>query len=71
MIYRDSDGNRVTGGDIVSFSYGIPPVGVVAPIERINGVLFAMTPAHNPKYCRLSELADHVGDFYLEARAGK
>lgn len=62
--YYDDDGNRVTEGDTIHFSYGIPPIGVDAPIERINSILYAMTPGHNPKKCRLSELYEHVGNFY-------
>ena len=65
--YRDDEGERVTEGDVIHFSYGIPPIGVDAPIERVNGVLYAMTPEHNPKKCRLSELREYVGNFYKQA----
>lgn len=60
----DDDGRKIRAGDVVSFSYGIPPVGVQAKIADINGVLFAMTPGHKPDKCKLSELRRLVGGFY-------
>lgn len=60
----DDDGVRVVAGDHITFSYGIPPVHVVARIESINRVLYAMTPEHNPKRCRLSELRECVGAWW-------
>lgn len=61
---RDSDGQEIHVGDVISFSYGIPPVGVQAKIADIGGVLFAMTPGHKPDKCKLSAVKRHVGDFY-------
>lgn len=61
---RDSNGREVRAGDVISFSYGIPPVGVQAKITSIGGVLFAMTPGHSPDKCKLSKLKQYVGDFY-------
>lgn len=61
---RDSEGQEVRCGDVISFSYGIPPVGVQAKIANVSGVLFAMTPGHKPEKCQLSELRRHVGYFY-------
>jgi len=60
----DSDGETIRDGDEISFSYGIPPVRVVAMVEYFEGELWALTPGHNPSRCRVSELADCVGVFY-------
>lgn len=60
---KDSDGEIVKEGDVVFFSYGIPPIAVEAPIIVIEGRLYASTPGHNPKRCLLSNLEEHVGDF--------
>lgn len=66
---RDADGVEVREGDIVHFSYGIPPVGVNAPIIRRNGKLIAVTKGHNPPECPLRTLEHHVGAFWVERRA--
>ena len=66
VSYKDYDGLKVTEGDKISFSYGIPPVSVVAPIVRKNGVLTVLTPGHNPNSCPLSKLKEYVGQFWKE-----
>jgi len=58
------DGEQVSDGDEIIFSYGIPPVRVCAQVEAFEGELWALTPGHNPSRCRLSELRDHVELFY-------
>lgn len=60
----DSDGQRVKAGDSIQFSFGIPPVRVIAKVERIGSRLYAMTPDHNPKHCQLSKLREYVEHFY-------
>ena len=57
----DDHGEKVTEGDTIHFSFGIPPIGVNAPVVRINGWLYALTPGCNPKKCRLSKLRGYVG----------
>ena len=64
-MIRDSDNKIVREGDTIQFSYGIPPVKVLAPVKKIRGVLWAMTPEHNPKKCKAEDLRRHVGDFYV------
>lgn len=61
---KDEDGLPIRAGDVIQFSYGIPPVRVEAKIKDIDGTLYAMTPGHKPDKCRLSELRRHVGNFY-------
>lgn len=63
--YHDDDGKRVTQGDWVSFTYGIPPVYVKAEVVRQGNLLIVLTPNHKPEQCRLSELRECVGSFYL------
>lgn len=67
---RDSDGVRVTAGQMIRFSYGIPPVPVFAPVVYRNAKLVVLTPGHNPSECAVSELMDHVGDFWTELTRG-
>lgn len=64
IVMLDDDGEQVGDGDEITFSYGIPPVRVLASIEVIEGELWAMTPGHKPSRCKLSELRDHVEIFY-------
>ena len=63
---KDSDGNKIYAGDRIRFSYGIPPVRVVASIVDKGGELIALTPDHKPTECRLSLLRQYVGCFYKE-----
>lgn len=62
----DDWGNEIKSGDTVSFSYGIPPVRVVAPIVERDGELIAITAGHNPPECPLRELRQSCGSFYKE-----
>jgi hypothetical protein len=59
----DGDGVEVTEGCTIRFSYGIPPVGVTAPVINRNGKLIAITKGHNPAECPVRELEGHVGYF--------
>jgi hypothetical protein len=61
---HDAEGKPIREGDVIMFSYGIPPVRVEAKVAKLNGVVFAMTPGHNPAKCELSKLRQYVGDFY-------
>lgn len=62
---KDSDGNIVTAGCHVHFSYGIPPVGVLARVIERNGKLIALTPGHNPKECPVADLKRCVCEFWV------
>jgi hypothetical protein len=66
IYVKDGNGQKVMAGDTVYFSYGIPPVYVVAKITEINGVLWALTPDHHPEKCRLNRLNSYVGGFYRQ-----
>jgi hypothetical protein len=57
----DDNGKRVQVGDRIAFSYGIPPVPVVAPVVRLRGRLVALMPGHSPGRCELSRLRKYVG----------
>ena len=61
----DDYGDEVKVGDHVNFSYGIPPVGVHAPVVFEGGDFWVLTPRHNPKKEKLSNLAEHVGSFLI------
>jgi len=60
----DDDGEIITDGDSVCFSFGIPPIRVVAPVVTIHGELWILTPVYNPTRCKLKELRECVGGFY-------
>lgn len=62
----DSDGAEVTPGCVVSFSYGIPPVRVCAPVILRGNRLIAITEGHNPSECNAASLKGYVGDFWVE-----
>ena len=63
---KDDDGVEVREGDIIHFGYGIPPVGVVAPVIERNGRLIAITKGHNPPECPVDQLRRHVSNFWVE-----
>ena len=67
---KDSDGVTVTDGCTVTFSYGIPPVRVVTPVVRRGRRLIALTEGHHPQECFMSELKEHVGDFWVKPQSG-
>ncbi len=68
MIIKDEDGTVVKEGDVIHFSYGIPPTGVDAPVISRNGKLIAVTTGHNPPECPLSTLKKYVGNFYIKRK---
>lgn len=63
-MIKDSDGIPVSAGDTISFSYGIPPVGVRASVVEVAGVLWALTPGHKPGRAKLKDLMRYVGGFW-------
>ena len=65
----DDDGEPIYVGDKICFSFGIPPIHVTAPVEKIGEVYWAMTPQYTPKKCSLKRLKDHVGNIYLSAES--
>lgn len=52
----DEDGKPITAGCTIRFSYGIPPVAVVAKVVERDGVLVALTPGHTPSSARVDEI---------------
>jgi len=69
MVILDDDGEKVRNGDVILFSYGIPPVRVFGSVVILKRELWVLTPGHNPDRCRMAELRDHVGGFYKEQNA--
>lgn len=64
-MMRDDDGNEVKPGDWISFSYGVPPVGVDARVSCENGALvMTVLGKHKPRQMKLSSLRRHVGCWY-------
>ena len=66
---KDSDGVEIREGDIVHFAYGIPPVGVEAPVVSRNGKLIAITAGHKPAECPVASLRKHIGYFWVERKS--
>jgi len=62
--HKDDDGKLTADGHEIYFSYGIPSLYVTAPIVERDGKLFALTPDHKPKKCRLDKLRSYVGAWY-------
>jgi hypothetical protein len=67
----DSNRKAVTPGCSIHFSYGIPGVGVTAPVVDEDGVLIALTPGHKPPRIKVAELKRHVGEFYILDAEGR
>ena len=63
---RDDDGEWVKAGDTVHFCYGIPPIGVDAPIIERGGKLIGLCPGHNPPEFNLRSLRRYVGNWYKQ-----
>jgi len=61
---RDNDGEWVTAGDTVHFTYGMPPAGVAAPIIERDGKLIGLCPGHNPPEFNLRSLRRYVGTWH-------
>ncbi len=61
---RDDDGEWVEAGDVVRFSFGIPPVLVDATIIEREGNLIGLCPMCNPPEFRLRSLRRYVGNWY-------
>jgi len=61
---KDDDGVRVRHGDVILFSYGIPPIRVYGSVVYEEGDLWVLTPGHTPERERMSELRDSVERFY-------
>ncbi len=64
VAHFDDDGRQVIAGDVIRFSFGMPGTRVEAKIQDVGGTLYAMTPDHNPKKCKLEDLRRHVGGFW-------
>lgn len=62
---KDSDDNDIYEGDIISFSYGIPPVKVHSEVVFRGARFEVLTPGHTPDSCLLSDLEDVVGEYYV------
>ena len=65
---RDMDGEPVGVGDIIAFSYGIPPIRVEATIFKRDGRLMISTPGHKPEESTLWEIKRHTSGFWLVKR---
>ena len=61
--FKDDDGFTVGHGDTISFSYGLPPVGVRAKVKWNGHAYICLTPGHNPEWCYLKDLK-HISNFY-------
>lgn len=60
----DDDKQKVSSGDTVRFSYGIPPVLVKANLVQRGNKLIALTPGHDPTECNLRSLRKYVGGWF-------
>jgi len=70
LVLLDDDGERTGAGDVVHFSYGIPPVGVDAQIIERDGRLVGLCPGHNPPEFKLRSLRRYVGGWYKHKQKG-
>lgn len=70
--FKDDNGEWVYEGDTITFSYGIPPVAVMAKIDCINEKLWARPinrDTNHDRYvksCPLRALRRYVGAWWKE-----
>lgn len=64
LMLKDDDGEEVRAGDMIVFSFGIPPTRVEARIVERDGNLIALTPEHTPKETKLRSLRRYIGNWY-------
>lgn len=62
----DDDLQRVSAGDVIRFSYGIPPVVVIALVIQKGKQLIALTPDHWPRECNLRKLHKYAGAWFKQ-----
>ena len=60
----DMDGKTVKAGDVIAFSFGIPPRRVEGVLFERDGQLIMPTPDVTPKEATLPMLRKHVGGFW-------
>lgn len=55
---KDDEGNQINDGDVVYFSYGIPPVGVRADVQKDGAgrLIIEVRGEHNPRFYPLKKL---------------
>ena len=61
--HNPEDRTEAHEGDIIRFSYGIPGVQVIAPIDFVDGAFYAITKGHNPAKILVSELEENIGEW--------
>ena len=61
---RGYDGVPAGDGDSIEFSYGLPPVRVIAEVKQIGKSLVVLTPGHEPEQCNLRSLRQYVGSWF-------
>jgi len=69
MLYsdiKDSNDELICEGDIIEFSYGIPPRRVRGEVVFRGGAFEVLTPGHNPEFVLLRDLKYYVGEMYIE-----
>jgi len=65
---KDRYGVQVKPGDILESSYGIPPVKIVGTVIHREGVLWVLTPGHDPAECKLTAFKRHLGEFEIATK---
>lgn len=64
---KDDEGNEITDGDVVYFSYGIPPVGVKADVQKDSDgrLIIEVRGEHNPRFYPLRKLVKENNVFKI------
>ena len=61
IIDRDADGEPIKAGDLVSISFGIPPMRVEGSLFERDGKLIMPTRGCNPSEATIGQLRTFVG----------
>ena len=67
---KDDNGNKINDGDIIHFSYGLPPLGVDAKVrwDPVKNDWIVLTPGHNPTSCKLRYIKKWMSPIYKVER---
>lgn len=63
---KDDDGIDVMHGDVISFSFGLPPREGRCKVYLYNSVFFAFDMDRPNIWMKLRNLRRHVGRWYIE-----
>jgi len=62
---KDEESEEIYSGDIISSSFGIPPLPIKSVVEYRESAFMVSTPEYTPKEATLKKLIDCVGGVFV------